>query len=76
MSPRMTWSDIKKTYPDQHVGLAEVEFGDHDEIKSAIVMYSENNTSKNHIFEQAIGGKVIQAYTSPDKILNLGAVSK
>ena len=76
MSPRMTWNDIKKTYPDQHVGLADVEFGDNDEIKSAIVMYSENNTSKNHIFEQAICGKVIQAYTSPDKILNLGAVSK
>ena len=76
MSERLTWKEIQEKYPDQWVGLAEVEYEpDNDAtIKSAIVKYTDK--SKNELTRMQIqtNGEVLGRYTTPDHVFQLGVV--
>ena len=39
MTERMTWDEISKQYPDQWVGLVDIDWEDEANIKSAVVRY-------------------------------------
>lgn len=73
---RLTWEQIQEKYPDQWVGLVDVEYEpDNDAtIQSAVVKYvdrSKNELTKMQIETQ---GKLMAVYTTPDNIFQLGAV--
>lgn len=76
MAERKTWKEIQEKYPDQWVGLVEVEYEpDNDAtIKSAVVKYIDK--SKNELTRMQIQtkGELIGIYTTPDNVFQLGAV--
>ncbi|MDE6968965.1 MAG: hypothetical protein K2P69_04225 [Eubacterium sp.] len=74
MSERLTWEEIQERYPDQWVGLEEVEYEpDNDAtIKSAIVKYTDR--SKNELTRMQIQtkGNLLGIYTTPDHVFQMG----
>lgn len=56
---RLTWEQIQQRYPNQFVGLVDVEYGAHKvEIKSAVVKYSEENSTRDEICLLTVQHKV------------------
>lgn len=76
MIQRMAWEEIQKKYPDQWVGLIEVEYEpDNDAtIKSAVVKYTDKSKSELTKIQVQTGGELIGVYTTPDNVFQLGAV--
>lgn len=76
MMKRMTWKEIQEKYPDQWIGLIEIEYEPDSDatIKSAIVKYIDK--SKNELTKMQIqtNGNLVGVYTTPDNIFQLGAI--
>lgn len=74
LEKRMTWREIQEKYPEQWVGLTDVEYKpDNDaSIRSAIVKYTDK--SKDELTEMMLNGECISRYTTPDGIFQLGMV--
>lgn len=71
MGQRMTWEEIKERYPHQNVGLVDC-LPDKNNIKSAIVICSEEDTSYDDICLMAVRGKCKMTYTTLDEDLGVG----
>lgn len=73
MTERMTWPEIAKAYPNQWVGLTDVERepDNYSTIKSAVVLYT--NRSKDDLLLEQVqtNGKMIARYTNPNAIFQL-----
>ncbi len=71
---RLTWEEICRIYPNQQVGLADIERGSYDEILSAIVEYSEEDHTRSEINGIAARseGRIYSENTTPRSILNVG----
>ncbi len=41
MEKRMTWKEIQAAYPDQWVGLTDVEWIENSNVRSAVVKYTD-----------------------------------
>lgn len=63
---RQTWDEIVSRYPDMALGLTDVKFLNDDgiNIESAVVSYTDKNTSINELQNMAIGGKIFLARTT------------
>ncbi len=72
---RMTWAEIMEKYPDQNVGLVEVEWGiNSSTVKTAIVKYSGDSLPKEELLLMAYKGDIVLEYTSPDTANQIGAL--
>ena len=71
---RLTWKEIQGKYPEQWVGLIDVEYKSDNSasILTAIVRYTDK--SKNELTEMMLSGECISRYTTPDGIFQLGMV--
>lgn len=73
---RLTWKEIQEKYPDQWVGLIDVEYElDNDAtIQSAVVKYTDKD--KNELTKMQIesNGGVLARYTTPNNVFQLGTV--
>ena len=71
---RMTWNEIQQAYPDQWVGLADVEYLNDDgvSIESAVVKYTDK--TKSEFTRMMLDGEIISRYTTPDHAFQLGMV--
>ncbi len=74
MSKRMTWPEIAKAYPDQWVGLTDVEYepDNYSTIKSAVVTYTGRSKDDLLLEQIQTGGKVMAEYTNPNKLFQMG----
>lgn len=72
MIKRMTWEEIQKNYPDQWVGLIEVEWLDESNVASAIVKYTDK--TKEELLMMQIKDEIFSCYTTPDNKFQLGSV--
>lgn len=74
LEKRLTWEEIQKKYPDQWVGLVEVEYepDNNASIKSAVVKYIDK--SKGELTQMMLNGEIISRYTTPDNVFQLGIV--
>ena len=67
MAKRMTWDEIARTYPDQGVGLSEVEWdkpGGANGV-SAVVKYTDKTPDK--LYDMQIDGQdIYTTYTTPE----------
>ncbi len=63
MPERLTWEEIKKQYPEQWLGLTEVEWKNSSNVKSAVVSYT--NLTKRQALRLAFesDGKIIAETT-------------
>ncbi len=75
MPKRMSWDEIKKAYPNQWVGLTDVEWKDTSNIKSAVVKYTDKTSTELGLM-QIKDDNLICMYTNIyDDFIPLGAVS-
>lgn len=74
MDKRLAWEEIQQIYPDQWVGLVEVEYEPDNQasIKSAIVRYTDK--TKAELTRMMLNGEIVSRYTTPDNIFQLGMV--
>ena len=73
MEKRMTWDEIENNYPDQWVGLTDVDWEDGANIRSAIVRYT--GMSSGDLLRLQIKDRNIHAtYTTPDNLAPMGTV--
>lgn len=72
MGERLTWAEIQKKYPDQWVGLVDVEWYPDNTatVKSAIVKYTDK--PKDELTMMMLHGEVEARYTTPDNLFQLG----
>lgn len=76
MGERMTWGQIQQKYPDQWIGIVDVEYEpDNDAtIHSAVVAYVGKTKSELTEMQIDSGGKILGRYTTPDNVFQLGVV--
>lgn len=71
---RMTWDEIMKKYPDQWVGLTDVEWDNASTVKAAVVKYSDK--SKDELFGMQLDGEIqTSEYTTPNNIFSVGGLT-
>ena len=75
MDKRLTWEQIKELYPHQYVGLVGVETeGNESSVKSAIVKYTEADTSYDDMILMYIRGEIKLRYTTLDEDEIMGVI--
>ncbi|MBR3722781.1 MAG: hypothetical protein IKN12_08435 [Selenomonadaceae bacterium] len=75
MKSRMTWEEIKATYPDQWVGLSNVKWDGHaPNVASAIVEYF-GKTGTEPLKKQIAGEDMYTTYTGKDNMCPLGCLT-
>lgn len=74
MTERLTWEQIQKKYPDQWVGLTDVQYKNNDgvSVESAVVKYADK--TKSQLTKLVLEGEIISRHTNPDGCLQLGMV--
>ena len=73
MEQRLTWDEIAKKYPDQWIGLTDIEWEDGANIKSAVVSYTDMSSAD--LLRMQIRDRNIHAtYTTPDNLTPMGTV--
>ena len=74
MTERMTWPEIAKAYPNQWVGLTDVEWEDSSNIGSAIVSYIDWSKDDLQMEQFRTNGKMMAVYTNPNRLFELGVL--
>ena len=74
MEERMTWEEIQEKYPDQWVGLIDVEYEPNNDatIKTAVVKYADKSKDELTMMQIQTNGEILGRYTTPDNIFQLG----
>lgn len=69
---RLTWEQIQNQYPDQWVGLSEVEYDpDNDAtIVSAVVKYTDKTKDELTLMQIKTEGRLMGIYTTPDNVFH------
>ena len=69
MAERMNWGEIEAKYPNQWVGLKEIEWEDEKEfdIRSALVVYTDK-TIDELLEIQLEDGELHTCFTTPDTL--------
>ena len=70
---RMSWDEIVDAYPDQWVGLTDVEWEDESNVRSAVVLYTDK-TADELALMQLHSDDLYSAYTTPDNLGPMGVV--
>ncbi len=76
MTQRMTWPQIQECYPNQWVGLVDVEYEENNPstISSAIVAVSDKSKKELVLEQIKSNGTFLARYTNPNKLFQLGAL--
>ncbi len=61
---RMRWSEIKKAYPHQYVGLKDVKYINDDgvSVESGVVFCTESTMDEEEMIRLAMDGKIVRRY--------------
>ena len=73
MEERLTWEEIAEKYPDQWVGLVDVDWEDEANVRSAIVRYTDKSCGELARM-QIKDRSLYSTYTTPDNLAPLGTV--
>ena len=74
MGKGMTWDEIEKKYPEQWLGLSDVDWENEATVRSAIVKYA--GKSSDELLKIKFSGEpdLFVRYTSPDSLGPMGIV--
>ena len=73
MNERLAWSEIVKRYPDQWVGLTDVEWKNASNVRTAVVKYVDKTADELGLM-QVKDSNLYSVYTTPDNLAPLGVV--
>lgn len=73
---RLSWKQIQEKYPDQWIGLIDVEYESDNKstVKTAIVKYTGLSKSELKMLQVKSDGTVIGEYTGDDTIIQIGVI--
>ena len=73
---RLSWKQIQEKYPDQWVGLIDVEYESDNKstIKTAIVKYTGLSKSELKMLQVKSDGTIIGEYTGDDATIQIGVI--
>ena len=70
---RMSWDEIVQTYPDRWVGLIDVDWKNEANVRSAVVVYTDDNADA--LLQKQFDKEIeYSRYTTPDNLGPLGVV--
>ncbi|MDR2888367.1 MAG: hypothetical protein LBV33_00815 [Lachnospiraceae bacterium] len=70
---RYTWQDIVDSLPDRWLGLSDITWGLNEAtIESATVKYLDK--TKDELAQLMVQGECSPIYTTPDNVLQIGAL--
>ena len=72
---RMTWKEIVAAYPDQWVGLTDVDWKNEATVRSAVVKYTDKSSTE--LLSMQIddnGHNLYSVYTTPDNVPFIGVL--
>ncbi len=74
---RMRWSEIKKAYPHQYVGLKDVKYINDDgvSVESGVVFCTESTMDEEEMIRLAMDGIIVRRYTSLEDMPGMGTLS-
>ncbi|MCR5426679.1 MAG: hypothetical protein K6E81_07610 [Lachnospiraceae bacterium] len=74
---RMTWNEICTNYPDQQVGITDVEWDDLLEVRSAVVVCSEVDHTRAEVngIAACSNGKIFSRNTRQKSEFSVGPVT-
>lgn len=72
-SERLTWKQIQEKYPDQWIGITDVEY-EEDNNSICSVLYIHKNKDELTEMQVDTQGKILARYTTPDNVFQLGSV--
>lgn len=68
MEERLIWEQIKEKYPHQYVGMVDIETDvNNASIKSAVVKYTDADTSYDDLVGMHLRGEIKLRYTTLDE---------
>ena len=70
---RLTWDEIAQKYPDQWVGLVDVDWEDESNLRTAVVKYIDKSSTELALM-QLEDDNLYSAYTTPNNLGQLGIV--
>ena len=74
MSNRLTWKEIVEKYPDQWVGLVDINWKNEANVESAVVKYSDKTADELLRLQIEEDPELYSTYTTPDNLLQIGIV--
>lgn len=74
MQQRLSWSEIKKKYPDQWIGLVDIDWENGATVRSAVVKYVGKNSTELLEIKFDHEPDLLVRYTSPDSLGPMGIV--
>ena len=74
MSNRLTWKEIVERYPDQWVGLVDINWKNEANVESAVVKYSDKTADEVLRLQIEEDPDLYSTYTTPDNLLQIGIV--
>ena len=74
MQERMTWTEIKEKYPEQWIGLADIDWDNGATIQSAVVKYIGKSSTELLKIKFDNEPELVVRYTSPDSLGPMGIV--
>ena len=72
---RLSWEQIKETYPEDYVGLSDIETDQNGGIAFANVSCSTKETSYEDMLGMAIDGKIHMTYPNADQGGKAGVIT-
>ena len=74
MQERMTWTEIKEKYPEQWIGLVDIDWENGATVRSAVVKYVGKNSTELLEIKFDNEPELVVRYTSPDSLGPMGIV--
>ena len=74
MRERMTWSEIKEKYPEQWIGLVDIDWENGATVRSAVVKYIGKSSDELLKIKFNSEPDLVARYTSPDSLGPMGIV--
>ena len=74
MSEKMKWSEIKEKYPDQWLGLVDIDWENGATVRSAVVKYADKSSDELLMIKFTKEPDLLVEYTSPDNLGPMGFI--
>ena len=74
MQERMSWDQIRKSYPEQWVILSDVEFAPDNNVAVVSAVINRVGEPTTEDYNDAYDGRTLVRFTTPEKTLQMGAL--
>ncbi|MBR1741986.1 MAG: hypothetical protein IJ733_08995 [Lachnospiraceae bacterium] len=74
MSEKMSWTEIRDKYPNQWLGLVDIDWDNGATVKAAVIKYIGKNSDELLRIKLTEEPDLLVEYTSPDQLGPMGFI--